>query len=99
MEIKQNNINEGVELTLTARLDTITSTKLQTALAETIKSSEAVILDFAGIEYVSSAGLRVLLQGQKIAQGSGKSMKFKNVSPEVMEVFDVTGFSGILTFI
>ncbi|MCL1832115.1 MAG: STAS domain-containing protein [Oscillospiraceae bacterium] len=55
------------------------------------------MLNFAGVDYVSSAGLRVLLQGQKNAQAAEKSMVLKNVSPDVMEVFDVTGFSGILT--
>ena len=99
MEIKTTTTTEGAELTLTGRLDTVTSTKLQTALTEVIQSSETVVLDFAGVEYVSSAGLRVLLQGQKTAQGADKSMKLKNVSSEVMEVFDVTGFSGILTII
>ena len=97
MEIKKNENNDGVELTLVGRLDTITAPKLQTALTEALESFEKVVLDFAGVEYVSSAGLRVLLQGQKIAQGADKSMKLKKVTTEVVEVFDVTGFSGILT--
>ena len=99
MEIKKNEINEGVELILAGRLDTVTAPKLQTALSDALQSFEAAELDFTAIEYVSSAGLRVLLQGQKNAQGTGKSMKLKNVSTEVMEVFDVTGFTGILTII
>jgi len=99
MEIKKNEINEGIELTLTGRLDTITAPKLQTVLSDALQSFETVELDFAEVEYVSSAGLRVLLQGQKTAQNTGKSMKLKNVSSEVMEVFDVTGFSGILTIV
>ena len=84
-------------LSLKGRLDTITSPKLQEALDEVVSSSETFELDFAEVDYVSSAGLRVLLQGQKNAQAAGKSMALKNVSAEVMEVFDVTGFSGILT--
>ena len=84
-------------LSLKGRLDTVTSPKLQEALAEIISSSETFELNFAEVDYVSSAGLRVLLQGQKNAQAAGKSMVLKNVSSEVMEVFDVTGFSGILT--
>jgi len=99
MEIKKTTNTEAMVLELTGRLDTVTSPGLQTALSEAIQSSDAVVLHFTGIEYVSSAGLRVLLQGQKIAQGAGKNMNLKNVSPEVMEVFDVTGFTGILTFI
>jgi anti-anti-sigma factor len=99
MEIIATTTAGGAELTLTGRLDTVTSTKLQTALTEAIGSSEAVALDFAGVEYVSSAGLRVLLQGQKMAQASEKSMTLKNVSADVMEVFEITGFSGILTIV
>ena len=99
MEIKATTTAGGAELTLTGRLDTVTSTKLQTALTEAIGSSETVALDFAGVEYVSSAGLRVLLQGQKTAQASEKSMTLKNVSSDVMEVFEITGFSGILTIV
>ena len=86
-------------LSLKGRLDTVTSPKLHEVLAEVISSAEAVELDFAEVDYVSSAGLRVLLQGQKSAQVLKKSMVLKNVSSEVMEVFDVTGFSGILTII
>ena len=97
MEITRTN-NSGTEvMSLIGRLDTVTSTKLQTSLMEAIEGAEAIELDFAAVEYVSSAGLRVLLQGQKAAQKSGKAMTLKNVSSEVMEVFDVTGFSGILT--
>jgi len=99
MEIKATTTAGGAELILTGRLDTVTSTKLQTALTEAIGSSETVALDFAGVEYVSSAGLRVLLQGQKTAQASEKSMTLKNVSSDVMEVFEITGFSGILTIV
>ncbi|MCL2663460.1 MAG: STAS domain-containing protein [Oscillospiraceae bacterium] len=99
MEIKKNEMNESIELILTGRLDTITAPKLQTVLSEALQSFEATELDFAEVAYVSSAGLRVLLQGQKIAQNTDKSLKLKNVSSEVMEVFDVTGFSGILTII
>ena len=99
MEIKTTTTAGGAELILTGRLDTVTSTKLQTAFTEAIGSSETVTLDFAGVEYVSSAGLRVLLQGQKTAQASEKNMKLKNVSSDVMEVFEITGFSGILTIV
>jgi len=99
MEIKKNEINEGIELILTGRLDMVTAPKLQTVLSEALQTFETTELDFSEVDYMSSAGLRVLLQGQKVAQGSDRSMKLKNVSSEVMEVFDVTGFSGILTII
>jgi anti-anti-sigma factor len=99
VEIKKNETGEGVELSLAGRLDTITAPKLHAVLSESLQSFDDVVLDFAQVEYVSSAGLRVLLQGQKTVQGADKSMKLKNVSSEVMEVFDVTGFSGFLTFL
>jgi len=99
MEITRTK-NDGIEeMTLTGRLDTVTSTKLQAALMEAIEAADRIALDFAAIDYVSSAGLRVLLQGQKAAQKLGKALIIQNVSSEVMEVFEVTGFSGILTII
>lgn len=97
MEITKNKNENSIVLTLSGRLDTVTSPKLQDALAEDLSDSDEVVLDFSGIDYVSSAGLRVLLFGQKKAHSSGKTMKLIGVSTEVMEVFDVTGFSGMLT--
>jgi len=97
MEIVKTQNEKATTLGLTGRLDTITSPKLQEALTEVIPLSEAIELDFTGVEYVSSAGLRVLLFGQKNMQSAGKTMKLTNVSSEVMEVFEVTGFSGMLT--
>ena len=97
MEIEKKQSEDVTTLSLTGRLDTVTSPKLQEALAEVLSLSDLTELDFAGIDYVSSAGLRVLLFGQKKAQASGKTMKLKNVSSEVMEVFEITGFSGMLT--
>jgi anti-anti-sigma factor len=99
MEIKkmQNGITEVLQLT--GRLDIVTAPKLQEVLTEAITSAEKVELDFAGVDYVSSAGLRVLLLGKKNAKTSGKSMTLKNVSHEVMDVFEITGFSGILTIV
>lgn len=96
MEITQVAKDGGTELVLTGRLDTTTAPKLQPALLAAIATGGPVELDFGGIEYVSSAGLRVLLLGQKATQ-SGGSMVLRNVSPDVMEVFDMTGFSSILT--
>jgi anti-anti-sigma factor len=97
MEINKTQTGNAVVLALTGKLDTTTSLKLQEALGEAISSAEKVELDFSAIDYVSSAGLRILLQGEKNAQASGKSMVLLNVPPEVMEVFELTGFSSILT--
>ena len=97
MEIKKTQNENTTILSLKGRLDTVTSPKLQDALTDVLSDSDVTELDFSNIDYVSSAGLRVLLFGQKKAQASGKTMKLKNVSPEVMEVFEITGFSGMLT--
>ena len=99
MEINKAQSGDTCTLTLIGRLDTVTSPKLQETLTETIASAAAVELDFAQVDYVSSAGLRVLLLGEKNAKASGKAMSLRNVSAEVMEVFEITGFSGILKIV
>ena len=99
MDIKKANTAEGMELTIVGRLDIATSSWLLSTLTEALESSETIVLDLAGVDYVSSAGLRVLLKAQKLAQQTSKSMKLKNITPEAMEVFDITGFTGILTII
>ena len=97
MEITKTTENNAAELQLSGRLDTVTAPQLQTALEEAFRDSSDIMLDFSGIAYISSAGLRVLLLGEKAAKANGKSMKLRNVMPEVMEVFEMTGFSDILT--
>ena len=99
MEIKKTQTEDTCVLTLIGRIDTVTSPKLQEELTATIRSATKTELDFAKVDYVSSAGLRVLLLGEKNAKSAGKTMTLKNVSTEVMEVFDITGFSAILTII
>ena len=99
MEIKKVKDGENVFLTLEGRLDTLTAPMLQEALSEWMPVASAIEMDFLKVEYVSSAGLRVLLLAEKNMKLSGKSMTLKNVSSEVMEVFDITGFSGILDII
>ena len=99
MEITKIENAECTVLTLAGRLDTTTSPKLQETLNEVIAASLKVELDFANLVYVSSAGLRVLLIGEKNAKAAGKSMVVKNILPDIMEVFEMTGFSDILTII
>ena len=95
------NINitrNGNELTvaLEGRLDTVTAPQLEKEIKEAIDSVTDLTIDAAKLEYISSAGLRVLLSTQKIMSKQG-SMVVKNVSEEVNEIFEVTGFSDILT--
>ncbi len=96
MTINKTQENEKLILTLEGRLDTVTASQLEAKLIPAFEEAKSIELDFAGIVYVSSAGLRVLLMGQKTSKASGKSMILKKVSEEVMEVFEMTGFADIL---
>ncbi|MEE1329261.1 MAG: STAS domain-containing protein [Oscillospiraceae bacterium] len=80
---------------IAGRLDTITAPALDKAINEDIGETRNLILDMKSLEYISSAGLRVLLGAQKKMQKIG-SMKVVNVCEEVMEVFEMTGFADIL---
>ena len=94
IEIKKN-VDELV-FEITGRLDTITAPALDKTINENLEGFKSLILDFKNLEYVSSAGLRVLLGAQKKMQQIG-SMKVTNVCEEVMGVFEMTGFADILT--
>ena len=93
----QKTVN-GVALTVKVegRLDTTTSPKLEEELRGSVEGVTCLVFDFEKLEYISSAGLRVLLAMQKIMNKQGE-MRIKNVSETVMEVFEITGFSDILT--
>ena len=82
-------------LRISGRLDTITAPALDKTISEVIGDTGNLILDLKNLEYISSAGLRILLGAQKKMQKIG-SMKVVNVCEEVMEVFEMTGFSDIL---
>ena len=94
IEIKKNA--DELVLEITGRLDTITAPALDKTINENLGEIKSLILDFKNLEYISSAGLRVLLSTQKKLQEKG-TMKLKNVREEVMEVFEITGFVDILT--
>ena len=93
IEIKKNG-NETI-LEIVGRLDTITAPMLEKTINEDLGDTKDLVLDVKGMEYISSAGLRVLLGSQKKMQKIG-SMKVINVCEEVMEVFEMTGFADIL---
>lgn len=88
---------EGTTLTiaLEGRLDTVTSPQLEGELRTAVNGVTDLIFDLSALEYVSSAGLRVLLSAQKVMSKQGK-MTIRNVKPEIMDIFDVTGFVDIL---
>ena len=93
IEIKKNAAETIIEVV--GRLDTITAPALDKTINEDIGDTKNLVLDVKGMEYISSAGLRVLLSAQKKMQKIG-SMKVINVCEEVMEVFEMTGFADIL---
>ena len=95
------NINKTVEngnavFGLEGRLDTVTAPELEKELKASLDGVTALTLDFGKLEYISSAGLRVLLAAQKLMAKQG-SMKLTGVNETIMEILDVTGFSDILT--
>ena len=93
-----NKTLDGTNLTLAleGRLDTMTAPELEAELNASLKDAESLTLDFSKLEYISSAGLRVLLSCQKIMSKQG-SMKVIHVSDLIKEIFEVTGFIDILT--
>ena len=93
IEIKRNV--EELVLQIVGRLDTTTAPALEKTIMENMNDVKNLTLDFKELEYISSAGLRVLLSAQKKMQQIGK-MKVTNVCEEVMEVFEITGFADIL---
>ena len=93
MEIKRSAEQTIIEIA--GRLDTTTSPALDKAINEDIVDTKNLVLNLKGLEYISSAGLRVLLAAQKKMRKIG-SMKLTNVCEEVMEVFEMTGFADIL---
>ena len=93
IEIKKNAAETTIEIV--GRLDTITAPALDKTINEDIGDTKNLVLDVKGMEYISSAGLRVLLSAQKKMQKIG-SMKVINVCAEVMDVFEMTGFADIL---
>ena len=94
IEIKRNAEETVIEIV--GRLDTTTAPALEKTITEDIGGTKALVLDAKGLEYISSAGLRVLLGAQKKMQAIG-SMKLVHVGEAVMEVLEMTGFADILT--
>ena len=95
------NINKSREenrltIALKGRLDTTSSPELEKCLNENISGVNELVMDFEKLDYISSAGLRVLLSAQKIMNRQG-SMKLCHVSESIMEILEVTGFADILT--
>lgn len=98
MDIRKESTDTTLLVMVEGRLDTTTAPQLEQELSDSLDHVTDLILDFSGLEYLSSAGLRVLLGAQKRMNQQG-SMIVRNVNQIIMEVFDITGFSGILTIV
>ncbi|MDO4735390.1 MAG: STAS domain-containing protein [Lachnospiraceae bacterium] len=96
MEIIKNLDGDKFELKVEGRLDTTTAPELEEVIVAGIEGVKELVFDFEALDYISSAGLRVLLSAQKIMNKQGE-MKVIGVNDTIMEIFEVTGFSDILT--
>ena len=96
MDIRKELTGDRLDMAVIGRLDTTTAPELDAALKEALPGVKELVLDFSALDYISSAGLRVLLSTQKTMSKQG-SMVLTGVNEGVMEVFEITGFSGILT--
>lgn len=97
LNITDRREDNALTLALEGRLDTTTAPELETVLNEQLGDATELVFDMKELEYISSAGLRVLLSTQKRMNRRG-SMKVVGVSETIMEIFEITGFCDILTF-
>lgn len=95
MKINKTTENNTIILAVEGRIDTTTAPQLEAEVKSSAESAECIVIDFSNVEYISSAGLRVLLSGHKLMNAKG-GLKLINVSEDIMEIFDVTGFTDIL---
>ncbi|MGN0243686.1 MAG: STAS domain-containing protein [Lachnospiraceae bacterium] len=96
MMIEKKIENDKITLMISGRLDTTTAPELEAEIDTCIAGAKELVFDMTDLEYISSAGLRVILKAQKIMNSQG-SMKLTGVQDSIMEVFDITGFLDILT--
>jgi anti-sigma B factor antagonist len=96
LNITKNTNETELTVSLTGRLDTTTAPELEKELKASLDGVTTLVIDMTALDYISSAGLRVLLSTQKRMSKQG-SMTLTGVNEGVMEVFEITGFSGILT--
>lgn len=96
MTISKKEQGTELEIALSGRLDTTTAPQLEAELKRSLDGVTILTMDFSGLDYLSSAGLRVLLAAQKTMNKQGR-MVIRHVNETIMEVFEITGFSDILT--
>ena len=96
MTINKSKNGSAVTFAVSGRLDTVTAPELESVIKTELDGVTELIFDFSGLDYISSAGLRILLTAQKKMNSQG-TMKVTGANEIVLEIFDVTGFSDILT--
>ncbi len=99
MNIEKAENGTEVTLSLSGRLDTTTAPQLEETVQESLTGTEKLIMDFEKLEYLSSAGLRVLLTAHKALMKSGGQMEIRHVNEVIHEVFEVTGFLDVLNIV
>ena len=95
MTINKTTKKDSIILAIEGRVDTTTAPQLDDMIKESAKTANSLVLDFEKVEYISSAGLRVLLTGHK-AMANKYGLKIINANEDIKEIFEVTGFSDIL---
>ncbi len=97
MTITETKGEDSIQLSVEGQVDTVTAPELQQKILTTFQKTKNIILDLSNVAYMSSAGLRALLLGQKTATSKGGSMKVIHVQSAVMQVFTMSGFAKVLT--
>ena len=95
MQISEEFKAGALIIIASGRIDSNTASELEAVLPERVQANDATVLDLSDVAYVSSAGLRVLLKGVKIAKTTGHKLVLSGLSPSVQEVFDISGFTSI----
>jgi len=97
MDIMTKNENGVLTVALAGRLDTTSAPDLEKTITEQIPGAQTLVFDLAQLAYTSSAGLRIFLKAQKLMSQKGGAMKVLHVAEPIMEIFEMTGFTDILT--
>ena len=96
MEVKFDKQDSNLTVVISGNIDTVTAPELDAKLQENIAGVKDLVLDFAAVDYISSAGLRVILMTNQLMEDVDGNMTVKNVNEDVRDVFEMTGFDSLL---
>ena len=96
MEVKFNKQDSNLTVVISGNIDTVTAPELESKLQENLSDVKDLVLDFAAVDYISSAGLRVILMTNQLMEDVDGNMTVKNVNEDVRDVFEMTGFDSLL---